>query len=128
ATVLWRPSAPASGSLRLAVTAPVGTSLVAIDVSEAPQFAMSPDGTKLALIAAARGDRPQLWIQSLESGASRPISGTDDATMPFWSPESESVAFFARGRLKRVRLDGAAPVDVAEVSLEVNGGTWNRDR
>ena len=51
----------------------------------------------------------------------------DDATMPFWSPDSEWVAFFARGRLKKVRLDGAAPVDVAEVSLDVNGGTWNKD-
>ena len=127
ATVLWRPTVTPSRSLQLTVTAPVGTSLVPIDVSEAPQFAISPDGTKLALIASARGERAQLWIRSLESGASRPISRTDDATMPFWSPDSEWVAFFARGRLKKVRLDGAAPVDVAEVSLDVNGGTWNKD-
>ena len=37
------------------------------------------------------------------------LPGTDDATFPFWSPDSHSVGFFAELKLKRVDIYGGAP-------------------
>ncbi len=98
-----------------------------IDIAGAPQFALSPDGSRIIFVAGAPGERQRLWVRRLDASAAQPVGGTDDASTPFWSPDSASVAFFASGRLKKVRVDGGSAVqDLAAASIDVNGGTWNR--
>jgi hypothetical protein len=51
-------------------------------------------------------DPKRLWIRPLNSLDARPIAGTDDADLPFWSPDEEHLAFFAQGKLKKVAVTG----------------------
>jgi eukaryotic-like serine/threonine-protein kinase len=67
-------------------------------------LALSPDGTKI--VFAASGEQGvQLWIRSLDSPGAHPLTGTGNGRLPFWSPDSSSIAFFADSRLKRLDLD-----------------------
>jgi Tol biopolymer transport system component len=93
---------------------------------ELQDFAVSPDGHAVAYTAIAADGEPQLSIRPLDVFESRVISGTDGAAMPFWSPDSRHIGFFARGKLKTVRIDGGPPVTIAD-ALQPHGGTWNRD-
>ena len=88
-------------------------------------LALSPDGQKVVFVASSEG-RPMLWVRALETGGSRPIRGTDGASLPFWSPDSRSIGFFAGERLLRVDLDGGSPRALVGAPVGA-GGTWNRD-
>jgi serine/threonine protein kinase/Tol biopolymer transport system component len=69
---------------------------------------LSPDGRKVAFLASTTG-RQMLWVRSLESSTVQPLPGTEDATRPAWSPDSQYIAFFAQGRLKKVAVAGGPP-------------------
>ena len=88
-------------------------------------FAVSPDGRSVVYLATSEG-KQRLWLRSLDNATARLLAGTDEASLPFWSPDSRSVGFFADGRLKRVDIDGGAPQSLAPV-LNGYGGTWNQD-
>jgi eukaryotic-like serine/threonine-protein kinase len=127
ATLALRRPAADLRPLRLSIVPPAGTTFTPKDVSATPNFALSPDGTRLAFVASAPGARPQLWVQQLESAVAQPLPGTDDATGPFWAPDSRSLAFYARGKLKKVTLGGAVPQDLTDVAVDVTSGAWNAD-
>ena len=88
-------------------------------------IALSPDGSKV-VVAARPNDSPSgrsLYLRDLSKLEFRPIAGTADATYPFWSPDGESIAFFANAKLKRVDLaDGI--VRVLCDAPAGRGGTW----
>jgi len=94
-------------------------------LSGSVSLAISPDGQKLAF-AGTQDGRSRLWLRSLGGDGATVLAGTDGATLPFWSPDSRHVAFFADGKLKRINLAGGSPQPVADVTLTV-GGAWNRD-
>jgi Tol biopolymer transport system component len=54
------------------------------------------------------------------------VQGTHDAVLPFWSPDGESLAFFADGKLKRVDLAGGSPQTLADAP-RTRGGTWGKN-
>src|SRR5262249_53997426 len=86
-------------------------------------FALSPDGRQLVFPASG-----QLWLRPLDNVAARPLTGTQGASAPFWSPDSRSVAFFADNKLKRIELGS----DVLQVVAEAagggaGGGAWSKD-
>ena len=96
---------------------PANTSLSSI--------AISPDGRWLAFAAVA-GGKTQLWVRPLESATARALSGTEGATMPFWSPDSRFIGFAANGKLKRIGVSGGAPQTLCDTGVFF-GGAWNRD-
>ena len=94
----------------------------------APEFAISPDGRHVAFAATTQGVST-LWVRSLATLAQRSIPGTEGARNPFWSPDSESLGFFASGQLKTIRVSGGSPVFVCEapfVDAGAPSGKWNR--
>ena len=101
------------------------TDIVTPATTEPWSFALSPDGRQLAFVAAGDG-ASRLWLRPLVTAAARPLTGTEGAQFPFWSPDSRSVAFFAEGKLKRLDLDGGAPRAIA-AAPSGRGGTWNAD-
>jgi Tol biopolymer transport system component len=119
--------APDAAQLRLSVVAPSGAAFTERDLSGHPQFALSPDGTRLAFVAERRGESPQLWVRSLETGAAQPLSGTDNATGPFWSPDGRELGFFARSKLQRVGIEGSPPRQLADAPVDVTTGAWSDD-
>jgi eukaryotic-like serine/threonine-protein kinase len=94
------------------------------------RFTLSPDGRRLAYIAADATGRTMLWVRPLDSLAGQPLPGTDDANAPFWSPDSRFIAFFADAKVKRIDAAGG-PVTVicdapASTGRRVTPGSWSR--
>jgi eukaryotic-like serine/threonine-protein kinase len=87
-------------------------------------LALSADGQKIVFAAAAAGGESQLWLRSLDSSAARPLSGTNGATYPFWSPDGRAVAFFADNKIKRIDVAGGPPQTLVSTSPG-RGGAWN---
>jgi Tol biopolymer transport system component len=91
--------------------------------------ALSPDGRYLALASAYEG-RLQLFVRRMDSSSFVAVAGTEDARVPFWSPDSGSIGFFAGGKLRRVAPTGDRLATICEVNVAdgtVNGATWSRD-
>jgi serine/threonine protein kinase/Tol biopolymer transport system component len=123
-TLVWvatRSIAPSAPELRLDITTPP----TADPESESVSIAISPDGRRVVFAATPEG-RTQLWIRSLDDVAAQPLAGTDNATLPFWSPDSRSVGFFADEKLKRIDIAAGSVKTLAD-ARDGRGGTWNRD-
>ena len=52
-----------------------------------------------------------------------PIAGTADAVSPFFSPDSQWLAFFAEGKLKKVAIGAGSPVIICDAAIGF-GGSW----
>ena len=89
-------------------------------------FAISPDGGRLAFSGTDSFGKPRLWVRPLDSLTTQPLPETDGATFPFWSPDSRFIGFFAGGKLKKIDVSGGAPQTLCEAPSG-RGGTWNRD-
>jgi eukaryotic-like serine/threonine-protein kinase len=90
------------------------------------QFAVSPDGRQLAFVARGADGKQLLWVRGLEALTAQLLAGTDEATYPFWSPDSRFVGFFAQGKLKKIDASGGPPQTLCDAP-NGRGGTWNRD-
>jgi serine/threonine-protein kinase len=88
-----------------------------------PVIALSPDGSRLAYVAGVPGKSWQIYIRSLDRLQATPLSGTEGARAPFFSPDGEWVAFFAGGELKKVSVFGGAPMTLCDAP-NARGGSW----
>lgn len=89
--------------------------------------AISPDGLKLVFTGVTPDGKKHLWFRSLDSVSTHLLPGTEDARMPFWSPDSRFVAFFSAYTIKKIDVTGGPPVTLCDVSgLACFGGTWSR--
>ena len=65
--------------------------------------ALSPDGNRLVFGARGADGKSPLWVRSLEALTAQPLAGTEGASFPFWSPDSQFIGFFdvSGGRQQR---------------------------
>jgi len=122
----WRHSRATDTPLQFAIAPPPQMTFATLPgggTGVAPQFAISPDGSALVFVAATEKG-VQLWHRSLSALDARLLPGSDGAAFPFWSPDSQSVGFFANGKLKRIRIGGGPPAIVCDAA-QGRGGTWN---
>jgi Tol biopolymer transport system component len=90
------------------------------------QLALAPDGRHLVFVAAGADGVGRLWLRPFDAAESRPLAGTEDAADPFWSADSQNVAFFAHGALRKVDLNGGASQELSPASTTTgNGGSWS---
>jgi serine/threonine-protein kinase len=120
ATRTASPDAPPAA--HFVVPLPPPTTLSGLDF---PSAVISPDGTRVVYVA-SRGGPTQLFVRSMDSIEPVPLAGTTNAVGPFFSPDSQWVAFFADGQLKKVALAGGASVTLCEAPVGL-GGSWSRD-
>ncbi|HEY3455330.1 MAG TPA: winged helix-turn-helix domain-containing protein [Bryobacteraceae bacterium] len=113
-------------TLRFTVAMPEGTEIA--DAPYVPNAAISPDGRALAFVASPTGTvAGSIWIRLLASEVARRLDGTEGAALPFWSPDSRQIGFFAGGQLKSVAASGE-PVRVLCDSAELPfGASWGRE-
>ncbi|MBI4264352.1 MAG: protein kinase [Acidobacteria bacterium] len=121
---LRRPTGSEPQSFELSLLPPEGAIFTPFYASGTPHFALSPDGRRLAIVVSRPGRQPSLWVRTLDSSAAQELPGTDDASGPFWSPNGESVGFFAQGKLKIIGLQDSRPVTLADAG-QYNGGAWS---
>jgi Tol biopolymer transport system component len=114
-----RPSARAQFELSM----PAGAVLTG---SGAGLVGISPDGRYIVFAARTDGKRA-LWLRPIDSQDARLLAGTDGGTMPFWSPDSAFIGFFANDGLKRLEISTGSVQPLTEASATPGGGAWNRD-
>ncbi len=69
---------------------------------------LSPDGSKVAFVAGPAG-KQQIWVRPLDSRTPQSLPGTEGATRLVWSADSQNIAFFAEGQLKKIAVTGGPP-------------------
>jgi serine/threonine protein kinase len=112
-----RERGPSAQTLRYNVPAP--------ESSRLRSLSLSPDGRYVA-IAAQVNEKQQLWLRPLDALRAQPMPGTEDATFPFWSPDSRYIGFFAQGKLKKIAASGGPAQSICDVP-DGRGGSWNRE-
>jgi len=117
-----RPRASTEGVSRFSIAAPENVTFS----SDAAFSAISPDGRTLAFVATDSSGTSQIWVRPLESLAPRPLAGTENATLPFWSPDGSQLGFFADGKLKKVPIAGGSPEAICDAG-DGRGASWSRD-
>ena len=87
---------------------------------------VSPDGSFI-VFAAGSADKRQLWLRPIDADGAKPLAGTEGGGLPFWSPDSASLGFFAGGKLKRLEVNTGTVQSICDTFQSPGGGTWNRD-
>jgi serine/threonine protein kinase len=103
------------------------TSILAPDGKEFDRWgtaALSPDGRYLVFLASTPGWGGQLWLRRTDSLTAKPLSGTEGAQNPFWSPDSKWIGFVAGSKLRKTPVDGGSPLVICD-SVQERGGSWN---
>jgi serine/threonine-protein kinase len=91
------------------------------------RLAISPDGKKIVYVV-NRGEKRQLYVRLLGEREGKLIDRTDDARNPFFSHDSEWIAYGDGNRLLKVAVSGGAPVTICEISsTSFYGGDWGAD-
>ena len=85
--------------------------------------AISPDGRRVAFTA-VKSNREQIWIRNLDENEAQALTGTEDGTQPFWSPDGNYLGFFAAGKLKKIDIRGGPPITLAN-ARNPRGATWS---
>ena len=100
---------------------------VALESSGSNEVAISPDGRQLVYVGVGEGRR-QLYLRSLDDLVDRPIPGTESTLgTPFFSPDGESIGFFAGGKLKKTSLAGGSPITLCDAPPTGLSGDWFED-
>ena len=109
---------PAGPPLHVALLPPAG-------VTGNGPLALAPDGKSVAFAGYGEDGVSRLWVHALGESEARALPGTEDAWLPFWSPDGRSLGFFGRQRLQRVGLAGGPPRALADFS-DTRGGCWTK--
>lgn len=118
---LWLKPTPQPNVVQFAMSPPEGATFVF-----GGEMGISPDGRTLAFIAQAGPDKPQvLWLRPLDSVTAQPVTGTEGAEGPVWSPDGQQIEFHANGKLEKIAVTGGIPMALCDEDFP--GGSWSRN-
>jgi eukaryotic-like serine/threonine-protein kinase len=87
---------------------------------------VAPDGSSIA-IPITTADVGHLYLRRLDSNRLIRLEGAENSSGPFWSPDSQHIAFAAEGaKLKRMPAVGGSPVVLCD-AVDARGGSWSRN-
>ena len=123
---VWVPRRPTSSSVPLRVSADLGADVPLANPAFGAVTILSPDSELLAFVAQNTGGRRQLYVRRLSQLRATPLSGTEDADNPFFSPDGQWIGFFAAGKLKKISVTGGTTSTICEAP-NGRGGAWAPD-
>ena len=88
--------------------------------------AISPDGRRLVFPARGPEGKQQLATRLLDQEQITLLPGTEGGFDPFFSPDSQSIGFFANGQLKKLSLQGGVPLPLYGAPTP-RGASWGED-
>ena len=109
--------------MRLSAEIGADASLYTLD---GPSAVLSPDGTRLALLATGTGQTRRIYVRSLDQLQATVLSDTERALDPFFSHDGKWIGFFADGKLKKILAQGGAAVTLCDAPSD-RGGSWGED-
>ena len=88
--------------------------------------AISPNGM---MVAYTGGQTSRLWIRDLATTEPREIQDSDGAILPFWSPESDQIAYLADNELRKVTVSKGGSLTLYKPTPGTNlwQGVWLAD-
>jgi serine/threonine-protein kinase len=121
----WRATQPAAPRplLRVSVELPPGK---IISTSRASQLAVSPDGSRIAVTETDSTGNWQIATRRLDESEFVSLSGTDRAFGPVFSPNGQWIAFVADSKIKKIAVQGGAPVTLCDAPSG-GGISWGDD-
>jgi serine/threonine-protein kinase len=90
-------------------------------------FAISPDGRRVVFPVRRPDGKTQLATRAIDQAQPTLISGTEDGHAPFFSPDGQSIGFFAAAHLQKISLQGGAAVMMAATTAMDTGGSWDEE-
>jgi len=99
---------------------------VTLGSATGPAVILSPDGTRLVFSSQGTDSTRRLFTRLLDQPKAVPLSGTEGAYAPFFSPDGQWVGFFAAGKLKKTRIDGGDPISLCDPPSG-RGASWGED-
>ena len=87
-------------------------------------LAWTPDGQALVFVG-RRGGVQQLYVRRLDAAESRPLPNTEGAQALAMSADSQWVAFWADGAIKKVPIGGGLATDLASGVSVPRGLAWD---
>ena len=111
------PARPAQPVSRVVVPLPPNEQLTGTVGS---MLALSVDGTQLAYVA---GSSQRIYLRAFDTLEAKPLTGTEGAHSPFFSPDGQWIGFFAAGKLKKVAVSGGAVLTLCDAGTP-RGGAW----
>jgi serine/threonine protein kinase/Tol biopolymer transport system component len=91
-------------------------------------FALSPDGRRLAFFGRGSDGIVRLWLRDMNSLEVRVLPGSETfgpGPPPIWSPDSRFIAFDAGFKLKKLDVSGGPPQTLGDLPGVAVGGSWN---
>jgi Tol biopolymer transport system component len=85
--------------------------------------AISPDGGTVVYSVAKSATTTMLYQLRTDQLEAHAIPGTTNAYQPYFSPDGKWLAFEMDGKERKIRLDGSAPVSIADAGA-ANGADW----
>jgi serine/threonine protein kinase len=95
-------------------------------VSQGPSAILSPDGSRLAFLATDANQKRRIYVRSLDQTQAIALSGTENARNHFFSPDGQSLGFFADGKLKKIPVKGDTATILCDAPDD-RGGSWGED-
>jgi eukaryotic-like serine/threonine-protein kinase len=83
-----------------------------------PVVSLSPEGRYLAYVGKS-GSGTALYLRDMATGEVRAIAGTEGAIYAFFSPDEKWLGFLTNDKVKKVFLDGSAPITLCEARIPV---------
>jgi Tol biopolymer transport system component len=128
AAVGWWPRPQPAPAAAVHFTLPLPDGTVHSGSSAAAQVVPSPDGRHLAFVARdSKTGKTWLWLRPLNSRDARRLERTEDANFPFWSPDSQTIGFFAERKLKKIAITSGAPQTICGFEGRGDGAAWGED-
>ena len=122
--LLLQPSSPEQSLSRFVIRPSPPVVLASANSNE---VAISPDGRQLVYRGVSVGGS-QFYLRSLDDFVDRPIPGTANPSgSVFFSPDGESIGFFAEGKLKKTSLAGGSPITLCDAPPTFRSGDWFED-